>query len=98
MPPHLQALAGVLNSPLAQRARKYWWAALPLGYMAWAYWDGSKKKPVYERLSYVAREMSPVLSLCVTALTLDTMLSARDPAMPAPVVRDAEYADPPEAV
>lgn len=97
-PQDVISLAGLLNSPLAQRAKKYWWLALPAGYMAYAYWNGAKTKATHERLAYVAREMSPVLSLVVTALTLDTMLAAKQAAgMVPPSVQDAQFTDIPEA-
>ena len=95
-PQMIQGLGNLATTPLARAAVRYWWATVPIGYVAYTRFQERKKKGDVT-LGGVLSDVAPILGLVSTLLLLNQMFETREakaaanPLAPTGPVTDASF-------
>lgn len=93
----LGSVGEIVASPLAKSLVRYWWLALPIGFLGYHSWQKNKNKPTSEALSTTVTEIAPVVATVATLVMLNHLLGQKAAMDAQPVVKPVAYAVQPAA-
>ena len=95
----LGSISEIVQSPLARSLVRYWWVALPMGYVAYHSWQKHKNggKAISAAINDTIVDVAPVVATVATLVMLNQMLRENErQRAPAPV-KTAAYTVRPNA-
>lgn len=73
----LGSVGEIVASPLAKSLVRYWWLALPIGFLGYHSWKKNSSKPTSEAISNTVTEIAPVVATVATLVMLNHLLSQK---------------------
>jgi hypothetical protein len=96
----LGSLSEIVQSPLARSVVRYWWVALPMGFVAYHSWQKHKNhgKPLSAAINDTIVDVAPVVATVATLVMLNQMLRENEQRrVPAATMKPADFAVRPAA-
>lgn len=89
----LGSLGEIVQSPLARSLVRYWWLALPVGYIGYHSWKKNSSKPTSAAIADTVTEIAPVVATLATLVMLNHLLSEKErrQTAAAPPLKTAAY-------